>query len=78
MQDKDYAWFLENYSELYNKYGVSYLVIKNQTVLGAFNSYAEGVKAMIGKEELGTFIVQNCNGAETAYTNFISSFNFAM
>jgi len=75
-QDLDYKWFLDNYNELYERYGKTFLVIKNQNVLGVFPSYAEGVKAASKDNELGTFIVQGCNGEESAYTNYISSMNF--
>ena len=76
MQDVDYKWFLDNYLELYKKYGDTFLVIKNKTVIGSYNSYAEAVKAMEGREDIGTFIVQKCNGCESAYTNYISSICF--
>jgi len=75
-RDSDYEWFLDNYFDLFHKYGMSYLVIKNKTVLGAYESYAEGVKNASNVEKLGTFIVQECNGNESAYTNYISSMNF--
>lgn len=78
MQDNDYKWFLENYARLFKEYGAAFLVIKNATVLGSYKTYAEGVRAMLGKEKLGTFIVQQCNGQESAYTNYISSVNFAI
>lgn len=76
MQKKDYTWFLTNYSELFSKYGSSYLAIKNENVIGIYNSYAEGVKETLKTEQIGTFIVQKCDGSETAYTNYISSMNF--
>ena len=73
MQEKDYKWFLDNYDNLFEEYGHKYLAIKNQTVLGAYSSYADAVRTTARTEELGTFIVQLCNGNETAYTNYISS-----
>lgn len=76
MQKRDYAWFLENYSDLFGKYGSAYLVIKNETVIGTYSSYAEGVKETSKTEPLGSFIVQKCDGSESAYTNYISSMNF--
>ncbi|KUO65740.1 MAG: hypothetical protein APF84_00310 [Gracilibacter sp. BRH_c7a] len=76
IQDIDYQWFLENYSELFAKHGVSYLAIKNKTILGVYESYADGVRSVSNKEKPGTFIVQNCNGNESAYTNYIASTNF--
>ena len=76
MQSQDYEWFLSNYSDIFEKYGDTYLAIKNQKVLGSYPSYAEGVRQTQKHEELGTFIVQHCNGNETGYTNYIASMNF--
>ena len=76
IQDKDFEWFLDNYSALYKKYGKKYLAIKNSKVLGAYDSLAEGVNETSKKEKIGTFIVQLCNGEESGYTNYISSMNF--
>ena len=75
MIKEDYKWFKENYNELFKEYGVGYLVIKDKKVLGKYSTYEEGVKNALAKEELGSFIVQLCNGNESAYTNYISSFN---
>lgn len=75
MQEMDYKWFLENYSSLFKEFGSQYLSIKNKTVLGAYPTYADAIRNTEKTEELGTFIVQFCNGNETAYTNYISSLN---
>lgn len=76
-QTKDYKWFLKNYSKLFNEYGASFLAIKDKAVIGVYNSYAEGVKETSKNNDLGTFIVQRCDGSEGAYTNYISTLNFA-
>ena len=76
MLENEYKWFLENYDDLFKQYGTACLAIKNRTVLGVYKSYAEGVKETLKKEAPGTFIVQKCNGDESAYTNYISSMCF--
>lgn len=73
VQTRDFQWFLENYTELFNKYGSSFLAIKNETVIGKYKTYAEGVRMASEDNDLGTFIVQECNGDESAYTIYISS-----
>ena len=75
MQTKDYSWFLENYPQLSNKYKDKYIAVKNMHILGSYSSYAEAVHETAKTEPLGSFIVQLCNGKESAYTNFISSVN---
>lgn len=76
LQDKDFEWFLQNYSELFKKYGRKYIVIKNCEVLGIYDSPAIAVNETTKREKLGTFIVQLCNGDESGYTNYIASMNF--
>ena len=76
MQEADYRWFLENFNELFKKYGDVYIAIKEKTVLGIYNSYADGVLSTMKNEPLGSFIVQHCGNDESAYTNYISSMNF--
>ena len=76
MQKLDFEWFLDNYKNLFEQYGISYLAIKNQKVIGSFNSFAEGVEETLKNEPIGTFIIQKCDGTESAYTNYISSMNF--
>ena len=73
MQIEDYKWFLENYKALFQKYGDCYLAIKEQKIIGIFNSYASAIKEISQTEKLGTFIVQHCNGDESGYTNYIST-----
>lgn len=76
MQNLDYKWFLDNYTSLFKTYGTCFLVIKNKNILGVYSSYAEGLKTTLKKEEIGTFIIQKCDGKDSAYTNYISSINF--
>lgn len=76
MLKDEYKWFLDNYADLFKKYGDSFLAIKGKAVLGSYRSYAEGVRKTSEKEKIGTFIIQKCNGDESAYTSYISSICF--
>jgi hypothetical protein len=76
MQENDFTWFVSNYDGLYKKYGHKFLVIKDEQIIGAYDTYAAGVSGGQKTAELGTFIVQECNGDESAYTNYIASTNF--
>ena len=62
-----------NYQEFYQKYGHKYIVIKNKNVLGTYDTEVNAIETTIQKYPLGTFIVQECNGDESGYTNYISS-----
>ena len=73
MQEKDFLWFIDNYLCLYEKYGTCYIVIKNKKILGTYQSYASAVNETLKSEDIGTFIVQYCNGEESGYTNYIAT-----
>lgn len=76
MQDSDFQWFMDNYDDIFKKYGESYVAIRDKEVLGTYKSYAEGVKETMKKYPLGSFIVQFCNGDESGYTEYIASMSF--
>ena len=69
--NQDFNWFIENYESLYKKYGNCYLAIKDKAVLGKYNTFADGVHMTEKTEEIGTFIVQQCNGDVSGYTSYI-------
>ena len=66
VQKKEYEWFLENYEYLFNKYGESYLVIKDDTVLGNYKTFSEGLLSVKGKEPDGSYIVHKCGKTKDA------------
>lgn len=75
--DADFRWFIENYKALQEKYGDCFLAIKDSTVLGSYGSYGEAVRETEKTEELGTFIVQECQSQGAMYQACIASMNFS-
>ena len=69
-QDEDYNWYKNNYNDLFKKYGNCFLVIKDKEVLGNYVTFAEALKKTKVEYELGSFIIQRCNGTESAYTSY--------
>ena len=76
MQESDFMWFKEHYTDLFKKFGEKYIAIKNKSVLGVYNTYAEGIRSTLKTEQAGTFIVQKCGEDDSAYTGYIASMNF--
>ncbi len=70
---EDFNYFIKHYQELYNKYGHKFIAIKNSKILGVFDTEIEAITDVSKEYPLGTFIVQECNGNESGYTNYISS-----
>lgn len=70
---EDFDFFLENYDELFKKYGHKFIVIKNKTILGVYDTEVDAINATSKTYPIGSFIVQECNGDESGYTNYVSS-----
>lgn len=60
----DFDFFLENYNDLYSKYGHKFFAIRNKRVLGTFDSYEDAWK----KLGHGTYILQENTGDMWGYT----------
>lgn len=69
----DFNYFLKNYNKIYKQYGHTFVVIKNKKLLGAYKNVEDALKNT--REPVGTYIIQECNGNESGYTSYISSFN---
>lgn len=69
----DFQYFLDRYDELYKEYGHKFYTIRNKNILGIFDTEDQAIKETSKSFEIGEFIVQECNGDESGYTNYISS-----
>lgn len=67
----DFDFFIKNYQELYKKYGHCFLAIKNKEILGSYNSVAETIRDLTPNYEVGSYIIQECTGDDTAYRTTI-------
>lgn len=66
--EKEFEFYLKNQGELVKKYNGKYIVIKNQQVIGAFESEIEAVEKTSANHKLGTFLVQKCEPGQESYT----------
>lgn len=70
----DFDFFVDNYQELYKKYGHKFLAIKDKSVLGYYDAVQDAISDLSGNYELGSYIIQECNGDESAYRAVIMRF----
>ena len=56
----DFEYFISIYQDLYNKYGKSFIALKNKKILGVFKTVNEAIQALSDKYKLGTYIIQEC------------------
>lgn len=75
MLEKEFQYYLDHQAELVRKYNGKFLVIKDNNVVGSYNTkdeaYYEGQK----ENELGTFLIQFCTPGNMAYTQSFYSLN---
>jgi len=60
MQDQDFDYFLQNMEGLYQTHGHKFVAIKNQTILGIYDTFNDALESTLKTEELGTFLIQEC------------------
>lgn len=72
-QRKNFDYFLDHYDKIFKEYGRCFVVLKNQKIIGTYNSYSEAYRNTLKTEKLGDFSIQECTGDESGYTNYIAS-----
>lgn len=70
---KEFDYYLANQAELVKQYNGKYVVIKAQTVLGAYDTQIAAITETQKKHELGTFLVQKVEPGTAAYTQTFHS-----
>lgn len=71
--EKEFEYYINHQDELVEKYRGKFIVIKDNEVLGAFDSDLEAIKETTKKHELGTFMVQKCEPGKESYTQTFHS-----
>lgn len=68
MLKKEFDFYLENQEDLVDKHKGKFLVIKGQKVIGVYDSEIEAYSNTVQQEELGTFLIQECQPGQENYT----------
>ena len=66
MSQKNYKYFEAHLPEFMKEYENRYLVIKDETVIGNYESFDEAFMSASETEPEGTFIIQQCVTGEKA------------
>lgn len=72
MFEQELQFFIRNQNELVSKYGGKTLIIKQDKVIGAYDSVLEAYLFGQKTYEPGTYMIQECRPGEDAYTVTIS------
>ena len=73
MLDKEFKYFVDHHDELFAMYPNRFLVIKDEQVVGDFESLDRALEEAVKRYELGTFLVQECTGDAQSYTQTFHS-----
>jgi len=66
--EREFQYYLEHQDELVAKYNGKFVVIKDDKVIGVFDTKEEAVREITKKYELGTFLIQKCEPGSESYT----------
>ena len=66
--EKEFQYYLDNQVDLVSQFDGKVLVIKNQQVIGNFDTEIEAIDETKKTETLGTFLVQRCSAGEANHT----------
>lgn len=75
MIDSNFKYFNDNFEELCKSYLGKYIVIKDESVIGRYNSFDEAFNETIKTEEIGSFLIQLCSSDEDNNINYFYSNN---
>ncbi len=78
MLEKEFKYYIDNQKELVNKYNNKFIVIKNESVIGVFDTEQDAYVQTSKTHEIGTFLIQLCVDGKDSYTQtFHSRVSFA-
>jgi hypothetical protein len=68
MLDKELQYYIDHQDEFVSQNQGKFLVIKNQELIGVFDSEIEAYTETVKNHELGTFLIQECQPGDSNYT----------
>ena len=71
--ETEFQYFLDHQAELVQKHEGKFLIVRDTSVVGVFNSQAEAYQDASEKYPPGTFLIQHCIAGESAYTQTFNS-----
>jgi hypothetical protein len=68
MLEKQFKYYLDNQDELVKKYDGKFIVIKNQTVIGSYDTEMDAFNETLKEHKIGTFLIQHCLPGKESHT----------
>lgn len=57
---KNYDYYIKNHDEIIKKYLNKFIIIKDEQIIDAYDTFEDAFENSSAKYELGTFIIQKC------------------
>lgn len=73
MIEKEFNFYLKNQAELVKNYNGKFIVIKNDQIIGVYNSHSEAYNESLKKNTIGSFLIQHCLSGSDSYTQTFHS-----
>jgi hypothetical protein len=73
MLETEFKYYLDHQDELVNQYNGKFIVIKNNRVIGAYNSHGEAYAKATETEALGSFLIQHCIPGKESFSQTFHS-----
>jgi hypothetical protein len=73
MLKDEFQYYLDHQFELVKQYSGKYIVIKEKTVIGVYDTEFEAYNKTQEEHELGTFLIQLCTPGNEAFTQTFHS-----
>jgi hypothetical protein len=68
MLEQEFKYYVANQNELVKKYKGKYLIIKGEKVIGAYDDEITAYTEAVKNNEVGTFLLHECQPGEANYT----------
>ena len=69
----EFRYYIENQKKLSAKHDGKVLVIKDQKVIGVYDSEGEALKKTVVNHDLGSFLIQTCSSDPRSVVNTFHS-----
>ena len=73
MLEQEFRYYIQNQAKLSAEFDGKVLVIKNQKVIGVYDSKGEALKKTVVDHELGSFLIQACSSDPNSVVNTFHS-----
>ena len=68
MLEKEFQYYLSHQAALVEKYNEKFVVIKNDELIGVYDSEEQAYFETIMHHEVGSFLIQLCEAGDKSYT----------